>query len=302
MDLDLIRIECEITAGNPHLLTAVIYDALRSYNVFFKASCCHDLHEVCLSCTVNNDCPYRVVFAQQLSTDPDIIRFHQKPSLPFSLYVSEISKDKSSFAVGLVIMGNMVNYAEMFLAALISMVTSAVGTILAPTKFSLKNYCLDYQAVRHEIKESSPLTESVIMLSGLHIIHSTVNVDSVRLIFTSPIRLLSNGSISHLFDFEHFFRSQLRRCSSLWAYYGSGELDLDFAGLSHAAQYVDVLEDNMHYAVPECSNNRYRRGLIGIVDCSTLVVPMFSLLLLGSYFNSGKGATFGSGHYQIEAL
>jgi len=29
---------------------------------------------------------------------------------------------------------------------------------------------------------------------------------------------------------------------------------------------------------------------------------MFSLLLLGSYFNAGKGATYGLGFYQLEAL
>jgi hypothetical protein len=106
----------------------------------------------------------------------------------------------------------------------------------------------------------------------------------------------------HFFDFSLFFRSQLRRCSSLCAYYGTGEMELDYANLSRAAHNVTVLEDEILYTRPLWAPRRGKAGLIGSVECSGLVEPMYSLLLLGSYFNAGKGAAYGSGFYTVEVL
>jgi hypothetical protein len=118
----------------------------------------------------------------------------------------------------------------------------------------------------------------------------------------APTRLLYNGSIIHLFDFAAFFRSQMRRCSSLCAYYGSGELDLDFVQLSDLSQNVSVFDNQIRYSQPHWSKRQNRAGLIGTAECSGLVAPMSALLLLGSYFNAGKGATFGFGYHEIEAM
>ncbi len=302
MDLDFVRIECEIVADAPAQLTAALYNALRNLEAQFKASCCPTAQEPCIFCSPHDECPYRIVFGQQLSSDPEIVRLHQKPALPFSLYISGIDGKVSSCTVGLVIIGTAVNYIDLFHTALIRLVEAGVCTVLPPALFTLYSYSLDYQSVRHEIRPAALLTESVILLSGQHIIQNSVHSDTVRLSLRSPLRLLSNGSIAHRFDFATFLRSQLRRCSSLCAYYGVGELDLDFVRLSEAAQNVAVLEDGIHYTQPSWSRQQNRAGLTGSAECAGLVEPMFPLLLLGSYFNAGKGASFGSGYHQIEAV
>ncbi|GAC1447390.1 MAG: hypothetical protein PVSMB11_08710 [Desulfuromonadaceae bacterium] len=202
----------------------------------------------------------------------------------------------------MVIIGSAVNYVEFFHTALLRMVEEDVCTVLAPAKFTLCSYSLDYQGVRHEIRRTALLTESVILLSGQHILQNTVHSDSVRLLLKSPLRLLNNGSIAHSFDFGMFFRTQLRRCSSLCAYYGAGELDLDFARLSESSKNVAVFDDKTYYTQPSWSKRLNRAGLTGTAECAGLVEPMFSLLLLGSFFNAGKGATYGSGFHQFEVL
>ncbi len=301
MDLDFVRIECDIVADYSAQLIAVLYNEFRNFELQFKSSCCKTLQESCNICSLHDSCPYRIVFGQQLSPDPEIVRLHQKPSLPFSLYINDI--DCSSLcAVGMVVVGSAVNYIEFFHTALLRVVETAVRTVIPPSKFTLRSYSLDYQGVRHEISHVAALLESVILLSGQHILQNTVHSNAVRLSLISPLRLISNGSISHSFDFSMFFRSQLRRCSSLSAYYGAGELDLDFTGLSLAAQGVAALEDEIHYTQPPWTKRLNRAGLTGTADCVGLVEPMFSLLLLGSYFNAGKGAAFGSGYYRIEVL
>jgi hypothetical protein len=302
VDLDFVRIECEISADIPAQLTAALYDALRNFEPQFKASCCPNSQEPCTSCRMNVECPYRVVFDQGLSADPEIVRLHQKPSLPFSLYISGIDGNTLSCTVGIVVVGSAVNYICLFHTALLRIVEAGMRTVLPLDTVTLRSYSLDYQGARHEITHAAFMHESVILLSGHHILQNTVHSKCVRLSLKSPLRLLYNGSTAHRFDFATFFRSQLRRCSSLSAYYGAGELDLDFVRLSEAAQKVAVFDDKTLYTQPPWSTRLNRAGLVGTVGCAGLVEPMFSLLLLGSYFNAGKGAAIGSGFHQIEGI
>jgi hypothetical protein len=302
VDLDLVRIECDVAADSPTQLIAVIYNALRRFEAEFRASCCKTLLKSCSSCSGNDVCPYWLVFAQQLSADPEIVRLHQKPSLPFSLYIDEKNCNKLSCTVGLVIFGSAVNFLELFKAALSGMVASAVNNILPTSEFMLNFYTLDYHGVRHEIKNATSLSENVIMLSGQYVLNNTVHSETARLSFASPLRLQCNGSIAHSFDIATFFRSQLRRCSSLFTYYGSGNPDLDYVALSLAAQNIAVLEDGIHYTQPHWSKRQNMAGLIGSAELAGLAEPMYALLLLGSYVNAGKGATFGLGFYHIEEL
>jgi len=302
VDLDFVRIECEIVADITIQLTAALYDALRNFEAQFKASCCPTFLEPCASCSIHAGCPYQVVFDQRLSYNPEVVRLHQKPSLPFSLYIDGIEGNISSCTVGLVVIGSAVNFIGFFHAALLRMVEAALCSVPAPAHFTLHSYSLDYQGIRHLIADPAWLPESVILLSGRHILQNTVHSDSVILSLKSPLRLLSNGSIAHRFDFGMFFRSQLRRCSSLCAYYGTGELELDFGRLSAYANNVAVLDDKTRYTQPPWSKRLNRGGLTGTVECADLVETMLSLLILGSYFNAGKGATFGSGFHQLEVI
>ncbi len=260
MDLDFVRIECEVTADIPVQLTAALYGVLRSFTAHFKAACCPDPLETCTSCRERGGCPFHLLFGQELSSDPETVRLHQKPSLPFSLYISGIDGNSSSVTVGMSVIGIAVNYITFFHTALLRVVEAG----------------------------------------GEHVLQNTVHSGTITLHLKSPLRLLNSGSIAHRFDFGMFFCSQLRRCSSLCAYYGAGELDLDFAGLSKAAQDVAVLEDKTNYTQPPWSKRPNNAGVTGTAECAGLLEPMHSLLILGSYFNAGKGATFGSGFYQIE--
>lgn len=302
MDLDLVRIECEISSDIPAPLAAALNNSVRNFEEQFKTSCCLTPQEPCTSCVNQAGCPYRIIFNQALSSDPEIVRLHQKPSLPFSLYIREIGGNILSCTAGVVVIGTAVNFLEYFHTALLRMVEGAVCTVLSHATYTLRTFSLDYQGIRHEITPSASLHESAILLSGRHILQNSVYSDSARLCLISPLRLLSNGSIAHRFDFSIFFRSQLRRCSSICSYYGTGELDLDFVLLSEAALKVAVFDDKIRYSQPPWTKRLNRAGLTGTAECSGLIEPMLSLMLLGSFFNAGKGAAYGSGFYQLEVF
>jgi len=304
VDLDFVRIECSVITDSDNQLTALLYRELRNFSEYFKKTGCLSLHNDCHSCREFGECPYRIVFSQQLSANPEIVRLHQKPPLPFALYINEIDSEKTTddVTVGLVVIGTAVNYVDHFYSALLKMVETVVCSVLNSDKYSLYAYTLDYQGVRHDVSHCTSFSDSVIVLSGNHLLHNSVHSDSIRIFLRSPLRLLSYGSNIHLFDFAVFFRSQMRRCSSLSAYYGSGELNLDFVQLSHLAQKVAVFDDHIRYSQPQWSKSKNRAGLIGSAECSGLVEPMSALLFLGSFFNAGKGASLGFGQYEVEVM
>jgi hypothetical protein len=300
VELDFVRMECDVETNAPVQVVADLHAHLHTFEVQFRASCCRNILDSCSSCSMQGECPYLTVFSQNLSSDPEVVRLHQKPSLPFALYIDEKGGSRGSPTTGMVVVGTALHCVETFHAALLRMVQAGVSAVLSPEQFTLRSYSLDYQGARHEIVLSVPFPESVILLSSQHILHSTVHSDSVRLSLKSPLRMLNNGSIAHRFEFAPFFRSQLRRCSSLCAYYGSGNLDLDFAQLSMQAENVTLFDNTVRYIRPSWTKRQNRAGLAGSVECAGLVEPMLPLLLLGSYFNAGKGAAFGAGYHRIE--
>ena len=304
MDLDIVRIECEIITERVAQVTAPLHEELRKFETYFKTSCCRTPHKTCSSWAEHDESPYKIIFSQNLSSDPEVVRLHQKPPLPFALTVSsdERGLTTTSLSVGLVVIGSAVNFVEHFYAALLLLVETVVHSALGPDQYSYHSYMLDYQGVKHEILHGTTCSDRIILLSGQQILHNAVQSDSIRISLKSPLRLLCNGSVIHLFDFAAFFRSQMRRCSSLCAYYGSGELHLDFAQLSDRVQDVAVFDDQMRYIQPRWSKLKNRAGLSGSAEFSGLVEPMAALLQLGSYFNAGKGATFGAGQYEIEVM
>jgi len=302
VELDFVRIECEIVAAVNSQLSAALYNALRDFEQHFRAASCPEGKGSCDCCNSHGTCPYRVVFDQRLSSDPETVRRHQKPSLPFSLYIRGAGASRSYCTVGLVVIGSALNYIELFHTTLVRMVDTVMSAVPHPSKYEVRTYSLDYQGGRHEITHSASIAVDAILLSAQHILQNTVHCDTFRLDLQSPLRLLNNGIIAHQFDFAMFLRSQLRRCSSLCAYYGAGELDLDFTGLSGSAQTVAVFNNKIHYTQPPWSKRLSMAGLVGTVECAGLVEPMFSLLLLGSFFNAGKGATYGLGFHQLEVL
>ncbi|MDD2365438.1 MAG: CRISPR system precrRNA processing endoribonuclease RAMP protein Cas6 [Desulfuromonadaceae bacterium] len=304
VDLDFVRIEFDIATDIPTLLLPELFSCLRSFEMHFKSLSCraHNMAKCSMS-VFCSECPYKIVFGQELSPDPEIIRNHQKPSLPFSLYIDSVDDNILSTTVGLTVIGLAIDYLEIFYSALKLLIVTSAEISLNIRQYKLTVYCLDYHSVRYEISDATSFRESIILLSAQNIVHNSVTSDSIKIILKSPLRLLQNGAIAHYFDFATFFRSQLRRCSSLYSYYGTGRLDLDFVALSMAANNVINLKDGVHFTSLKLTDKLFKnRGLLGTAEYDGLIQEMSSLLILGSYFNAGKSAAFGFGFYKVEVI
>lgn len=293
MDLNLVNIVYKLRTENPLLLLPPLYDAVRRFENYFKI--------VTPRSTGREDeehSPHRLVFGQILSTDPDVVRRHQKPPLPFAFKIRELSQITSCIELSIVIAGSAIQHVSIFQSAMKLMLFSCGEE--SGVDFTVSGvWSLDYQGGHHALNEGSA---SLIVLSALEILRAPQHSDSVRIIIESPLRLLSGGIIAHSFDLGLLFRSQLRRCSSLFAYYGEGELELDYPSLSLAADRVTTLTKCFNFAKPEWSRRGAPAGIAGSGEFGDIADGIVPLLILGSYFNAGKGAGYGMGVYRVEEL
>lgn len=297
MDLHLAQIVFEVSAGAPVSLLPRLYDAVRRFESCFKSVCCPYGDLPCRLCGgLSECCPHRSVFCQTLSTDPDVVRRHQKPPLPFAFKISEIAHDTSNSELVLVIAGSAIQHLSLFHKAIRLM----LDKIAVDHGFDLSvsgSWCLDYQGGRHELNAA---THSLLLLSGREILQASQYTDTVRILVESPLRLLSGGSIIHSFDFGALLRSQMRRCSSFFAHYGEGELELDYVYMSEAAARVTALENGFSFTTPAWTQRAALTGILGAGEFTDLADGMLPLLKLGSYLNAGKGAAYGMGGYRIK--
>jgi hypothetical protein len=276
-----------------------MYEAVRGFDKYFKRVSCSQNDFSCHICIEQAEyCPYLSVFGQVLSTDPDVVRRHQKPPLPFAFKIIETEQTTECIELGLVIAGKAIHHVSLFQSAVKLMIASVTENKGVDATVS-GTWCLDYQGGRHELNAAS---YQLILFSSLEIIQATQHSKSVKIYLDSPLRLLCGGSIAHAFDFALLLRSQLRRCSSFFAHFGEGELELDYVFLSQEADKVTSPGNVFNFAKPDWAERSRLFGILGEGEFIGLADGMFPLLMLGSYLNAGKGAAYGLGAYRIEEV
>lgn len=298
MDLNLVSIVYVLSMNPVHDQRADLYQALRRFEPVFRQSCCQTGRTDCNACKFSSGCAHPAVFGQQLSSDPETVRRHQKPSLPFAFTIRTARESGTALEISLVIVGSAINYLPVFNRAVGLVIESLPVRPQADVPEVAGMYCLDYQANRHKVDFSSAGTQNLAVLSSLQIMENTPDAEQINLTLESPLRLLNAGSRLHRLDLSVLLRSQMRRCSSLFAYYGEGELEIDFAGLASAAERATVVLDGIRYQQPIWSLRPNHAGLIGTSQFTGVVSGILPLLELGAYFNAGKSASFGMGAYR----
>lgn len=301
MDLNLVHLLFNLETTDADKFVSVLFGWLRRFDQRFRQTCCELGVNECRVCNLKSDCSYRSVFAQELSGDPDVVRRHQKPPLPFMFKLSRITHDSSCIELSLVVVGSAINHLSVFIRAVRQLINAISDQYPDRAAFISGVYCLDYQSLRQKLDGSISEEQDLVILSSQEIMKNTVEAEEVRLFLESPLRMLAAGSVVRSMDFSVFLRSQLRRCSSLFAYYGDGELEIDFSGLSAAASQVECINDGIHYSQPVWSKHSSHAGLLGTSKFGRIVPGILPLLTLGSYLNAGKGASYALGAYRAEA-
>ncbi len=306
MGFNLVNLAITIHSDNCPKLTSLLPLSGSAFSSACRHLCCNTPERVCRNCPDRTNCSWSGLFGQELTCDPDALKRHQKPPLPFvfTFPVSESDNDvqEGTLLCDLVVIGSAIPHSKILLHGLIEMLA---GESFPPGSKVISVSCRDYLGQVQQnhrtpdtvADDTSLLPNELVVASMEGLLESRIwNASEVCLELTSPLRLIENGRMMSRFDFGRFARSIMRRISSLSYYYGESELEWDFKELSCLIDSVICTEDAFRFKKQPQSQ---LSGIVGngcFIGDLILILP---LLHIGSFVHAGKGATFGMGVYNI---
>lgn len=251
-----------------------------------------------LTCLDPLSCPYHYAFAKPLSTDPEIVRRHQKPPHPFVWQIPMLAETGAGdeLSVDFILAGQ----ATLHLADHIRAVRAiSVDPDFCELKLeALTSVGRDGSDYRWGVTGDVPTACLSISSWDDLLVRHPRPAGRQRLTLMTPLRLLTNGRPMRSFDVSLFLRHLLRRCSAIAAYYGEDAVLADFAALAQASRNVNVIADRTRQVV----HGGIFHGIAGVAEIDGDLDDFWPWLVLGQYLNVGKGAAFGMGQFTCEPI
>ena len=298
MDVNLVHLvltlQLEMDHSRPYPFVAV-----RPFfsEAFRQAAGCTP--PVCSGTRHHADCVFQKTFAQELSTDPDGVRRHQKPPLPFVFSfppIPPLPHKGATVEVGLTLIGTAVNHLATYLNALYLLfrherlrryfAARLVGVSTAgpgADRVSLLDATATFQPDRLRVLSFAELAASAVVTE-------TVSVE-----FLTPLRIIRDGKPLRDLPFSALSGALLRRVSALAYYYGGVTLPFDFPWLASQSRGVVVTGADLRWA--EWRGGA--QGLVGRISYAGPVDDLAPFLLLGEILQVGKGSAYGMGRYRL---
>ena len=223
--------------------------------------------------------------SRELSTDPELLRRHQKPGLPFVFNLPEHGNNGIS-RIPLLLMGQSITCVRLFADAVEA--HSAGGGVISL-------HAIDYQGGMTEIVRDGGDTMPVLSAAETVALEtpSFIGCRTLLLRLLTPLRISSAGREISRFDPSAFIRAMLRRISSLAAYYGS-PAEPDF--IRHLAAESAEVVCRLRASVEPATG---RRGVTGLYELKGNLQEIAPYLMLGSMLHLGKGASYGMGSFEV---
>src|ERR1039457_3629498 len=258
----------------------------------------------CQSCLQSVSCDWHRIFGQALAVDPEALKRHQKPPLPFVFSFPILERLPASPGVvscGLVVIGCAISSLDMLLDGFnrFLMYNACKGHSKITQLFSR-----DFQGtlVPLEFGNHSAVAENLIVMSLGGILESRDWCSSnMQIKLLSPLKLRADGHQVKQYEFGLFVRALFRRVSSLIYYYDNSESTLDFKRLSFQADAVILTKDAFCYETCPAGIKKLS-GITGQGCFRGDFNELLPFLVAGSYFHVGKSAAFGLGKYSLSVV
>lgn len=305
MTIAVLRMLLRLTGDlhDPYLLFRV-RDGFEG--AFRQAVDCRDGE--CGRCSRSEECPYRIVFAQKLSSDPMAVKRHQKPPLPFAFSFPVLLNPANAglaFEVRLVLVGTATRFVTEFVAAMeILFAKHAEQDELAAVVERVESLGYhDESSPLHSKGQTSEIAHSLTLLTTEGLCDSRLlsNGARIRLRLVTPLKLMREGRTLRHFSFSIFMRTLMRRVSSLASYYCDDSISADFRWLASLCETVTVSDSSIRWM--EWGGGKQGgkfAGLTGDVVLTGVPEEFIPFLLLGELLNVGKGAAFGLGRFSVD--
>ncbi|MDI6796473.1 MAG: CRISPR system precrRNA processing endoribonuclease RAMP protein Cas6 [Desulfatibacillaceae bacterium] len=266
-----------------------------------KGLVCAARNTQCPSCPIAGRCTYTAVFEVMQRKDLAIYRNVTDPPRPFVLSppVGTQVRPGEKFTVGLTVFGNAVQHIPWLIQAFIRAGGIGLGRAMGLFDVFLVEETGSRKPVYYDEKlQALPLGNFAAQMP-LPRLNKTVSM-----VFDTPLRIKSNGSVTSQIGFSDIARHLMRRIAQISAFHCDYLLDTDFAGAVRSAEKVLTTKHDLRWYGFKRWSNRQKKsmtlgGVVGSISFAGDIKPFQRLLALGEMCHVGKGATFGLGRYQI---
>lgn len=245
----------------------------------------------CTGCPSIRSCAYPATFGQQIAQDPEAIRRHQKPPLPFIFQfpvLSAVPNRGKTFELALNLIGSSVQHVFCYICAVKRLVETKKGVLVRVEAESPGG-------ARTPVADGDH--PALPLLSALDpALAGPLSTQTLSIRLMTPLKLVHEGRLLKSFTFPNFARSLMRRISSLAYHYEGAEPSLDYRWLSQSSETVETSDYQCRF-VPWGGRPA---GIVGTVRFEGDLESFHLLLQLGMATNLGKGASFGFGRYLLE--
>lgn len=252
-------------------------------------------------CALKDSCPYCQLFAALPIQSNGLKGIRNRPA-PYVIEPPIIKHPLTkgeSFRFGLVLIGQAHDYLEVIVLAFARALARGLGagrTPCALTSVTQEDGATIWQAGRRAMAELTPMT-----------LAQVPGTTRAQLIFTSPLRLQSQGSPikRHELDARRLLITLARRCQLLADIHQNGQAtQLNFDELVSTAASIRLSSELLQWFDWERYSSRQRRsmklgGLIGTLTLEGDLSPFTDILHLGQWLHVGKETTFGLGQYTL---
>ena len=139
-----------------------------------------------------------------------------------------------------------------------------------------------------------------ITINDINITHS----NKFLLEIIKPLRIDQDKELIKDLNSQVFFKTLLRRLSSLMYFYCDTNLDIDFENFFEIASSITMIKKELFFKSKKRYSARQDKeiplyGLKGSIEIEGNLEIFYLFLILGSYLHVGKGVSFGMGKYQL---
>lgn len=303
MNLNLAHLIFSLTLDGTVATPFALFDLSRRFPAAFREGTCGNASP-CNNCPDSTGCPWFPLFGQALSPDPQVVKRHQKPPLPFVFSIPLLqtgSAECTDLEIGLTLLGSAINHASEFIKALeLSCSRGPAGSGFSVTLDGVFSEGLFRERAAIRVSKQGTMVGDLRIIAANDLAMRTgPSQDRVSLSFLTPMRLFREGKLLRNFDGPLFLRGLIRRVSSLVATYGEEEMDVDFRWLAEHARNVQFLPFSLEYS---SDHGPALAGIHGSVTVGSGCEPFLPLLGVGEYVHAGKGASWGFGRFEVRAL
>lgn len=257
----------------------------------------------CDTCLLRDHCAYAWIFETERYRGGDGRSVNARPH-PFVLQTAaEMRGDRragDSFQFTLLLLDRANGLLPQVVYGVTNMGEAGIGigSKHGLGRFRLQKVTADDQSLysdREKILHTPQLLHEVTLDSG-----PREDVDAVQVRLQTPLRLKQHNRLQRDLPFHLLIRAGLRRIAALEDAYGQGEPNLDFKGLVHRAQKIEVQDTQLRWRQLFRWSNRQKKkvslgGLGGSVIYRGKLLEFLPILDYCQQVNLGKQTTFGLG-------